>query len=176
MKSKYRLLIMTIGLLIGATMVFAAETIPKIGVINRKKVTQTYFKDSKTLRDLEAEKEKAEEYIKNQMDEIKALDVKKIEADKKDDSDTSMKLAADIKKKEDYIREYNRVTTQQYNDKLQKLYYSDNFMKELLQAVERVSQKEGMSIVLDITKSDILYYAEDLDITDKVIEELLHTR
>jgi outer membrane protein len=163
-------------LLFAGICVFAAENIPKIGVINRKKVTQTYFKDSKALRDLEAEKTKSDEYIKEQMNEIKSLETKKLEAQKKGDDEAMLKTAADIKKKEEYIREYNRVSSQQYNDKLQKMYYSDTFMQEFLDAIERVAMKEGLSIVLDTTKSDILYYVPEVDVTDKVIEELLRSK
>lgn len=176
MKSMYKTFIIAIVLSVTAIAVFAAETIPKMGVINRRKVTQTYFKDSKALRDLEAEKVNADEYIKTQTNEIKSLEVKKLEAQKKGDDDSAFKIAADIKKKEDYIREYSRVSTQQYNDKLAKLYYSDTFMQELLDAIERVAMKEGLSIVLDTSKSDILYYTPEVDVTEKVIEELLHTR
>jgi Skp family chaperone for outer membrane proteins len=49
-------------------------------------------------------------------------------------------------------------------------------MQELLDAIERVAMKEGLSIVLDTSKSDILYYVPEVDVTEKVIEELLHTR
>jgi len=38
------------------------------------------------------------------MTEIKALESKKIEADKKEDAETSLRFKANIKKKEDYIR------------------------------------------------------------------------
>jgi Skp family chaperone for outer membrane proteins len=66
MKSVYKTFIIAIVLSMTAIAVFAAETIPKMGVINRRKVTQTYFKDSKALRDLEAEKVNADEYINRQ--------------------------------------------------------------------------------------------------------------
>jgi outer membrane protein len=173
MKLKQTSFLTALILILCGASVFCAENIPKIGVINRKKVTQTYFKDSKALRDLDAERTKSDDYIKEQMDEIKMLESKRLDAQKKNDDDAALKLALDIKKKEEYIREYNRVSTQQYNDKLQKLYYSDTFLQEFLEAVERVAMREGISIVLDTAKSDILYYIPEVDITDKVIEELL---
>jgi outer membrane protein len=159
-----------------ATGLQAAETIPKIGVLNRKKVTQSFFKESKTLRDLEAEKAKADEYIQSQLDEIKNLESKKVEAQKNHDDENAFKLANDIKKKEEYLREYNRVTFQQYNDKLQKLYYSGEFVNELYEAIENVALSEGISIVLDSTKSEILFCVPEVDITDKVIEALLKNK
>lgn len=158
------------------TGLYAAETIPKIGVLNRKKVTQSFFKESKTLRDLEAEKTKADDYIKSQLEEIKGLEAKKIEAQKNHDEETSFRLANDIRKKEEYLREYNRVTSQQYNDKLQKLYYSSEFIDELYDAIENVALSEGIAIVLDSTKADILFVVPEVDITDKVIESLLKKR
>jgi outer membrane protein len=176
MSKNYKSFFVAIILILTGMSVFAAENIPKIGVINRKKVTQTYFKDSKALRDLDSEKTKSDDYIKDQMNEIKSLEAKKLEAGKKNDDTEALKISTDIKKKEEYIREYNRVSTQQYNDKLQKLYYSDTFMQEFLDAIERVAMKEGISIVLDTAKSDILYYVPEVDITDKVIEELLRSK
>ncbi len=176
MNSMRKTLLTSSLLMLTAVFVFAAETIPKMGVINRKKVTQTYFKDSKSLRDLEAEKTKSDEYIKGQLTEIKALEVKRLEAQRKNAEQEAFDISTEIRKKEEYVREYNRVSSQQYNDKLAKLYYSDAFMQELLDAIERVAMKEGLSIILDTSKSDILYYVPDVDVTDKVIEELLRSK
>lgn len=153
--------------------IYANQNFPKVGVININKIAQTYFKKSKSLRDLEAEKERNKKYIDQIMDEIRDLDKKILEAKTNGYDDTARTYESKKDEKTEHLRDYTRLTTQRIEEKMKKLYYSDEFMNELLDAIDTISFKNGFSLVLDVNEGNIYFYTPEIDITDIVIEELM---
>jgi outer membrane protein len=156
--------------------VFSNQNFPKVGVININKIAQTYFKNSNALRELEQEKEKNKRYIDQIKEQIKELEKKILEAKINNDDDIARRYELDKDKKTEHLREYSRITTQRIEEKMKKLYYSDNFMNELLDAIDTISFKNGFSLVLDINAGNIYFYTPEIDLTDLVIEELMRNK
>ncbi|MBN2533300.1 MAG: OmpH family outer membrane protein [Spirochaetales bacterium] len=161
---------------LGGMGVFSLDNFPKVGVINIRKISQTYFKDSKALRDLEAEKQRNEKYIERIMKEITELESKILEAKQNNYDEAARRYELEKEQKIDHLREYKRITSQQVDEKMKKLYYSDNFMNELLDAIDRVSFKQGFSLILDVNAGNIYFYTPEIDITEIVIEELMKNK
>jgi outer membrane protein len=159
-----------------AVIVFANQNFPKVGVINIKKIAQTYFKDSKSLRSLEKEKEQNEEYIERIQKEIEELERKILEAELSDYEETVRRYELEKERKTEHLREFKRITKQQIDEKMKKLYYSDEFMNELLDAIDTVSFKQGFSLILDVNAGNIYFYTPEIDITEIVIEELMRNK
>jgi outer membrane protein len=173
--NKKMILILSI-IILCAGVVFGNQNFPKVGVININKIAQTYFKTSKSLRDLEQEKEQNKRYIDQIKEDIKELEKKILEAKINNDYDTARRYELEKDKKTEHLREYTRITTQRMEEKLKKLYYSDNFMNELLDAIDTISFKNGFSLVLDVDAGNIYFYTPEIDITNLVIEELMKNK
>ncbi|MBN1698683.1 MAG: OmpH family outer membrane protein [Spirochaetales bacterium] len=158
--------------LIGITL-FANQNMPKVGVVNIKKIAQTYFRDSKAFRDLQEEKEKNEKYIEQVKKDIQNIEKQILEANMANNYDLGFRLESEKKRKVEHLREYIRITNQQIEEKLKKLYYSDEYLEELIEKIEMVALKQGFSLILDIDSSEIYFYTQEIDITELVIEELM---
>lgn len=163
-------------LCLGTIFVFAKENFPKVGVINIRKISQTYFKDSKALRDLEEERKQNEKHIEKTIKEIEELESKILEARLNNSDDAVRRYELEKDRKTEYLREFKRITSQQFDEKMKKLYYSDEFMKELLDAIDRISFKQGFSLILDVNAGNIYFYTPEIDITEIVIEELMKNK
>ncbi|MBN2443812.1 MAG: OmpH family outer membrane protein [Spirochaetales bacterium] len=174
---RYKKIILILILLCCTIFVIGAnQNFPKVGVINIKKISQTYFKNSKSLRDLESEKERNTKYIEQIMEEIKELEGKILEAKMNNDNDSVRRYELEKDKKTEHLREYTRISNQRIDEKMKKLYYSDTFMNELIDAINSVSFKNGFSLVLDVNAGNIYFYTPEIDITDIVIEELMKNK
>ena len=158
------------------SIIYANQNFPKVGVINIKKIAQTYFKDSKALRDLESEKERNKKYIEQIIEDIKVLEDKILDAKVDNDYDLVRRYELEKDKKTEHLREYRRITDQRIEEKMKKLYYSDTFMNELIDAIDSVSFKNGFSLVLDVNAGNIYFYTPEIDITEIVIEELMRNK
>ena len=170
------ILIFVLLFLLSLSLFAEEKNYPIVGVINIKRVAQTFFKDSRALRDIEAKKEQYKEDIDKIIEEIEKLESQILEAKLKNNYDTARMYELEKEKKIEHLREYRRITDQQIEEKLKKAYYSDNFMNKLSDAIDTISLINGYSLILDVNDGNIYFYTPEIDITDKVIEELMRKR
>ncbi len=152
--------------------VYPEQDIPKIGLVDSSKIIANYFQDSKAMRDLMELKESILAVSQEIKDEILDLKRQKVEAERRGTKEETLRLERLIVEKERCLKEYLQVKNAEYKHH-QKLAMDDAFLTEIAEAIEFIAISEGFTIVLEKQNAIFLYYAMDVDITDKVLKYLL---
>ena len=150
----------------------SAQRITNIGIVDLVQVSTIYFRESTAVRDLEGFKERIEEEKQRLELEILSLEDDKINAEGKNLKAQALRIDGKIFELKQYLQDYITVKNRQYNQTANRLANSDEFLNELAMAIEFVAESEGLSLILNKNNNSFLYYVPEIDVTDKVIEEL----
>ncbi len=164
------------ALLFLVSAILFSEQLTRIGIIDIEKVYSIYFRESRTVMDLQQKQNTILREIQRIDDQILTLENKKLEAEMRGDQENALKLDREIFDRKQYLEDYKRIKMQQLKKLSENLYQSDEFLDELLEAINFVAESEGFSIILNNSKQFkqfFFYYTKEVDITDKVIQELM---
>ena len=173
---KNRVLLLIIALLLLPALHAFTEQITRVGIIDIEKIYSIYFRESKAVMDLQERQAALVRDLKRIDDEIADLEGRKVEADGRGDTAESLRLDQEIFRRKQYREDYRRVKAQQLRKLSEGLYQSDQFLDELSDAIQFVAESEGFSMVLNNSsqyRQSFLYYTKEIDITEKVIQELM---
>jgi len=142
----------------------------RFGVVDMARVLELSEAGKKAREELSAQIEAAESDIVERQEELLAL--------KEEIERQAMMLSADaLAKKEreyqDRLLEYQR-RVQDYNYDIQNSQYEliDMILSETNSIVHDIAVEGGYTIVFERTNSGVLYFQEDIDLTEDVIEAL----
>ncbi|MQY76385.1 MAG: hypothetical protein GH155_02005 [Spirochaeta sp.] len=169
-------IILLSALLFLVSAILFSEQLTRIGIIDIEKVYSVYFRESRTVMDLQEKQNTILKEIQRIDDQILTLENKKLEAEMRSDQENALKLDREIFDRKQYLEDYKRIKMQQLKKLSENLYQSDEFLDELLEAINFVAESDGFSIVLNNSKQFkqfFFYYTKEVDITDKVIQELM---
>jgi outer membrane protein len=153
-----------------------SEQLTKVGILDIEKVYSIYFRESKTVKEFQERQASMLQELNRIDDEILRLESVKLEAENRNDGQAALKLDQEIFEKKQYREDYKRIKTQQLKRMSEELYQSDEFLDELLEAINFVAESEGYSLILNNSRQYrpfFFFYTKEIDITDKVIEELM---
>ncbi|MDA3938518.1 MAG: OmpH family outer membrane protein [Spirochaetia bacterium] len=150
-----------------------AEKLTMIGVVDLTKIVSDYFKESTAWREIDELTNKVDVTTNEKMDEIRDLQVQKIEAENNNNDNLVLRLDDDILKKQQYLQEYHKIMSDRIASKKENLLTSSGFSNEIIETIQFIAENEGFSIVLRKKDPNILYYNYEVDITEKVIERLI---
>jgi len=166
---------MIIAFAAGTTARVHAEQLTQIGVIDISKIISSYFEASYALREINDMQKKFDSDKQDILNKIQDLEQQKLAADGAGDSQKSLQLDNEIFKQRNYLQEFVRIKTNQINQKRDSLIQSPTFLSDLVKAIAYVAENNGYSIVLRSDDPSIMYWNNEVDITDKVIERLKKT-
>ncbi|HON13454.1 MAG TPA: OmpH family outer membrane protein [Treponema sp.] len=170
----YKKIILTSALLIGAVIGISAQQLTRFAVVDLPKIYTAFFKDSKAVRDFEERSARVQADIDKMNAEIQALQKNRLDAAAAGDQQKVLALDNEIYKKTEYLKEYYRIKTAELEDQRKKLTQSDTFLKQVYDEIRIVAESDGYSMVLNLKESSgILWYSPTVDITDKVLNNLL---
>lgn len=152
-----------------------AQEITKVAVIDLERIYSNFRTDSLAARDYEQKKTKYEAEIGKLQNEIMQLKNKKLEAQQKNsDVKTLQKYDALITSKTKFLTEYAKTKNDELKSIRSRLLTNNEFYQSLYSATQRVAEREGYTIVLNVQEksSAIIWYSQTIDITDLVISEL----
>jgi outer membrane protein len=152
-----------------------AEQITRIGIIDIEKIYSVYFRESQAVRELNDQRATVVKEVQRIDQQIQELESRKLEADARADSSESLQLDQEIFRRKQYLEDYKRVKNQQLRKLAEGLYQSDKFLDELTDAIQFVAESEGFSIIMNNSsqyRQFYFYYTKEIDITEKVIQEL----
>lgn len=160
--------------MLSALLPAAAQQLTRFAVIDLPRVYTAFYRDSKAVRDFEDRSSKVQADIDRMTTEIQGLQKQKVDAESANDSERALRLDTEINKKTDFLKEYYRVKTAELEDQKKKLSQSSGFMQQVYDEIKLVAESDGYSAVLNLKESSgLLWYSPTVDITDKVINNLL---
>jgi len=166
------------ALLLLSTLALASsfgDKITKVGVVDLSRIYSVYYRESRVVREIEELKKKYQEDINRMNEEIRQLTERKIEAENRGEEETVLKLDNEIFKKKELLKEYANMRNSQLRQQRDSVLESSDFLKEILEQIEYVSESQGYSLILqkNTTNTNIVWYSPDVDITDLVLDQLV---
>jgi outer membrane protein len=158
------------------TSMAGAQQMTRYAVVDLTKILESFYSDSKTLRDFEEKQRSVQAEIDKMSKEIKDLQQKKVESQQKGDDAKVVELDSLIQKKTEFVKDYYKVKNEELDSQRKKLFESSEFASEVYAEIRRVAEGEGYSMVIDWKRASelrfLIWYSTSIDITDKVIENL----
>jgi outer membrane protein len=106
--------------------------------------------------------------------EINDLKNRQINAEFQGDQQQSMRLENEIYRKSELLKEYYQLKTQELEAQKKRLTQSGAFLEQVYDEIRFIAESEGYSTVLNLKESTgILWYSPTVDITDKLIQNLV---
>ncbi|MBN2553998.1 MAG: OmpH family outer membrane protein [Spirochaetales bacterium] len=153
-----------------------ADQITRVGILDIEKVYSIYFRESQAVKELQQMRADVLREINRIDEEILLLESQKLDAESRGDGQAALRLDREIFEKRQYRDDYRRIKMDQIRKRSENLYKSDEFLDELLQAIEYVAESEGFSLVLNSSgqfSQFFFFYTKEVDITELVIQELM---
>lgn len=149
------------------------DQITRFAVIDTARVYDAYYKDSTPIRNYEAKKAQFQAEIDKQVEAIRQLQIKLNEYKQKNDQANVLKTEAQISEKTAILTEYTKAKNIELENLKNSLKSSDQFYQSLYDALERIAEEGGYTMVLSLQdSSSILWYSPSVDITNDVIRRL----
>jgi outer membrane protein len=143
-------------------------------VVDLPKVYASFFRDSRAVREFEERSARVQAEIDRMTAEIQELKSSQLNAESAGNQDQALRLESEIYRKSEYLKQYYQVRTAELNDQKNKLTQSGTFLEQVYSEIRYIAESEGYSMVLNLKESTgILWYSPTVDITDKLIQNLL---
>ena len=151
-----------------------AQQLTRFAVIDLPKVYMAFFRDSKAVREFEERSRRVQNEIDNMTKEIQDLKSKQADAILQGNQDQSLKLENEIYRKSEFFKNYYKIKNDELEDQRKKLAQSGTFLEQVYDEIRYIAESEGYSMVLNLKENAaILWYSPSVDITNKVIQNLL---
>lgn len=164
---KTNLLILLLLIFMHASLsIFPDVKIDKIAIINLEEILEAISTGQSTsIDEIKKEKEELQEKLQKIKENIMKLEERKLK-EKNQEKKLSYEKKIDELKKQ--YKDYYKFKNYQIEKKLENIHGA--VFREIYGVVQRIAEKEGYTLVLDINTDGIFYYSIDIDITNKVIE------
>lgn len=151
-----------------------AQQLTRFAVVDLPKVYAAFFRDSRAVRDFEDRSARVQNEIDRMSKEITDLRSKHADAVLQGDQAQAMRLENDVYRKSEFLKDYYNTKTAELEDQKRRLSQSSAFLDQVNGEIKYIAESEGYSIVLNLKESrGILWHSPTVDITDKVIQNLL---
>lgn len=150
----------------------AAERITNVGLVDLRRVTTAYFRESAAVRELQAERDRMDVERARLEAEIFELEGRKVQAERDGLLQRALQLDDELHARKQHLRDFVAVKNRQLAQQEARLAESDAFLGELAAAIQFVAESEGLSLVLNKNNPSLLFFVKEIDVTDLVIAEL----
>jgi outer membrane protein len=107
--------------------------------------------------------------------EIQTLKTSQINAEFQGNQELALRLESEINRKSEYLKEYYKLKTAELESQKSRLTQSGSFLEQVYDEIRYIAESEGYSMVLNLKENTgILWYSPTVDITDKVIQNLMN--
>jgi outer membrane protein len=151
-----------------------AQQLTRFAVVDLPKVYSAFFRDSRAVREFEERSARVQTEIDRMNKEIQELRIRYADTVLGGDQSQALRLESEISRKSDFLREYYSIKTAELEDQRKKLTQSGAFLEQVYSEIRFIAESEGYSMVLNLKENqEILWYSPTVDITDKLIQNLL---
>jgi outer membrane protein len=151
-----------------------AQQLTRFAVVDLQKVYSSFFRDSRPVRDFEARSARVQAEIEKMNEEIVTLKSQLLDAQDQNDNTRALRLENDIFKKSEFLQQYYQTKTQELEIQKARLASSNTLYQQVHDEIRIIAESEGYSMVMSLKDTKgILWYSPTVDITDKLIDNLL---
>jgi outer membrane protein len=151
-----------------------AQQLTRFAVVDLPRVYVSFFRESRAVREWEERSRRVQTEIDRMNAEIQTLRTNLINAEFQGNQDQVLRLDSEITRKSDYLKEYYRIRTAELETQKAALTQSNSFLEQVYDEIRFIAESEGYSMVLNLKENTgILWYSPTVDITDKLINNLL---
>jgi outer membrane protein len=165
-----------IGLLVFASLggSLSAQQLTRFAVVDLPRVYVSFFRESRAVRDFEERSARVQNDIDRMTAEIQNLKTNQINAEFQGNQEQVLRLESEINRKSEYLKEYYKLKTAELESQKSRLSQSGSFLEQVYDEIRFIAESEGYSMVLNLKENTgILWYSPTVDITDKVIQNLM---
>ena len=152
----------------------SGQQLTRFAVVDLPRVYVTFFRESRAVRDFEERSASVQRDIDRMTAEIQNLKNQQITAEFQGNRNLALSLESEINQKTEYLKEYYRLKTQELETQKNNLAQSNSFLEQVYDEIRFIAESEGYSMVLNLKENTgILWYSPTVDITDKLIQNLM---
>jgi len=151
-----------------------AQQLTRFAVVDLPRVYSAFFRDSRAVREFEERSARVQTEIDRMTKEIQDLRSRHADLILAGEQEQAVRLESEIYRKSEFLREYYNLKTAELEDQRRRLSQSGSFLEQVYGEIRSIAESEGYSMVLNLKENTgILWYSPTVDITDKVIQNLL---
>ncbi|MFO8065183.1 MAG: OmpH family outer membrane protein [Spirochaetia bacterium] len=154
--------------------VLSAEQLTTVAVIDISKVYNSFYRDSRSVRELEQLKEEYQEEIDEEVAELNELREELEEAEESGTQSRVDELESEVDRQRRYVEDLTSRRREQLESREQNL-VSDDFLNRLQDAITHVAENEGYTVVLRSDQDGLQWWSSTVDISDDVLDRLRDT-
>ena len=161
-------------LLLNISCLLYAQQLTRFAVVDMPKVYTAFFRDSQAVRQFEERSARVQNEIDKVTKEIQDLKSRQLDAIQRGDQTESLRLENQVYRRSEYLKDYYTTKTAELEDQKKKLMQSGSFLEQVYDEIRYIAESEGYSIVINLKENNgIIWYSSTVDITDKLISNLL---
>ena len=159
---------------IGLCGVLGAQQLTRFAVIDLPKVYMAFFRESRAVRDFEERSSRVQSDIDRMTAEIQVIKINQVNAQAAGNMEQALRLETEVNRRSEFLKEYYRTKTAELESQRTRLMQSDSFLEQVYDEIRYIAESEGYTMVLNLKdNTGILWYSPTIDITDKLINNLL---
>ena len=152
--------------------VASSEQLTTVGVVDVDQVYSSFFRDSQAVRDLERLRQQYQDEINRELSDLEDLRNRRLEAQQDGNDRRVEELDQEILEMERFLEDLTRRRRQQLETRQQNL-LSDDFLRQMQEAIQFVAESEGFTIVLRADAAGLQWWAAEVDISNQVVQRLI---
>jgi outer membrane protein len=151
-----------------------AQQLTRFAVVDLPRVYMAFFRDSRSVREWEEARDQVQREVDRRTQAIQELQSRKVNMEMQGNEDETLRLETQIYRSSESLREYYQVKTTELEERRLRLTQSDSFLEQVYDEIRFIAESEGYSTVLNLKENTgILWYSPTVDITDKLIQNLI---
>ncbi|MDR0290243.1 MAG: OmpH family outer membrane protein [Treponema sp.] len=166
-------IILLMVLISGCGVSVFSQQLTRFAVVDLPKVYAAFFRESRAVREFEERSTRVQAEIDKMNSEIRELRSRHADIVLQGDQTQALRLETEINRKSEFLREYYTVKTAELEAQRRQLSQSGSFLEQVYGEIRSIAESEGCSMVLNKDNPSIIWYSATVDITDKVIQNLL---
>jgi outer membrane protein len=162
------------GIVISASAALHAQQLTRFAVVDLPRVYTAFFRDSRAVREFEERSARVQNEIDRMTREIQDLKSRQADATLQGNQNEALRFENEIYRKSEFLKDYYKTKTAELEDQKRRLSQSGTFLDQVNDEIRYIAESEGYSMVLNLKENTaILWYSPTVDITDKLIQNLL---
>jgi outer membrane protein len=160
--------------MLGVSGLLYSQQLTRFAVVDMPRVYTAFFRDSRAVRQFEERSARVQSEIDKITREIQEMKSRQLEATQRGDQTEALRLENQIYRRSEFLREYYTTNTAILENQKRQLMQSGSFLEQVYDEIRFIAESEGYTMVINLKENNgILWYSSTVDITDKLIQNLI---